>query len=341
MVLFSEPMVSVVIAAHNEEANIKSRIENIMTQDYPETKLEIIVVSDGSTDSTNKVVDEICGRTDRLKLIKYEHNMGKSYALNQGVSQASGELIVFTDARQQFEKNAVKELIANFNDPEVGCVSGELVFHKESTSAIKSQMQFYWGFEKTIRKMESATGSVAGATGAICAVRKSLYKPLPADVLLDDVLIPMNVVFQGYRNIFDSHAIAYDVISRDMSQEKQRKIRTLLGNWQLLKIVPRLLSPTGNPIFIRYLSHKILRLALPFFTILLVLASFMSAGFIYKAVLAIVVIAVLLSFACNRLAGIRYLNTISKLANTFVSMHYFALLSFFLFLRPGERKIWK
>jgi biofilm PGA synthesis N-glycosyltransferase PgaC len=126
---------------------------------------------------------------------------------------------MFADARQRFEPDAIAQLVANFSDPSVGCVSGELMFQVDTESSVKLEMGAYWKYEKWIRKMESQTGSVVGATGAIYAMWRKLYTPLPAAALLDDVLSPMNVVVQGYRVVFESKAIAYDILSDDVVQE--------------------------------------------------------------------------------------------------------------------------
>ena len=172
-------MVSVIIAARNEEKNIRRRIHNILDQDYAKDKMEIIIVSDGSTDATNDIVREFIPVNQKgpysnpdvpctMKLIELDETKGKANALNIGIQQATGEFIVFADARQEFERNAIRELIANFNDQSVGCVSGELLLCEDSDASMKREMRemgLYWNFEKTIRKMEAAIHSVAGATG--------------------------------------------------------------------------------------------------------------------------------------------------------------------------------
>ena len=197
-----EPFVSVVIAAKNEEKNIKRRIKNLLDQNYPINKLEIIIVSDGSNDNTNIIVQDLIKKlsdtsllygNNILKLIHYNSSHGKPYAINKGVKEAKGKIVVFTDCRQRFSKDAIKHLVANFNDKDVGCVSGELVFEKTPGSSIQAEMGVYWNFEKWLRKTESKTGSVLGATGAIYAIRRELFQPIPNSTLLDDVLIPLNI----------------------------------------------------------------------------------------------------------------------------------------------------
>jgi len=349
--LFPEPFVSIVIAARDEEKNIKSRIENLFSQDYPVDKLEIIIISDGSIDGTplivRKVIDqrgkmgELDGNPIRVKLIELNIKQGKPNALNAGVREAAGDFIVFTDARQKFNKNAVRELIANFNDPTVGSVSGELKFFEKSDSTLKDEMKIYWSLEKKVRKMESIVHSVPGATGAIYAIRKSLFTPIPEKTLLDDVYIPMKVIFQGYRSVFDSRAVAYDVMSVDVYQEKRRKVRTLVGNYQLVKLLPQILSPFKNPVWFTYLSHKLFRLFIPFLFFTMILAASLATGFLYKLTLVICVLVLLLALFDPKTGGIPIIGKISKISRTFVILNYFAFLSFFYFLWTRKKNnIW-
>ncbi|WP_372683955.1 glycosyltransferase, partial [Desulfosarcina sp.] len=160
------PLISFVIAAKNEADTIERRIVNILNLDYPKEKYEIIIVSDGSTDDTNQIVERYSAKFNRTRLLAHFPSKGKPYSLNKGVHQARGEIIIFTDSRQWFDKKAAMELVANFSDPGIGCVSGELVFNSAGASSIQKEMGLYWDYEKIIRKLESKIGSVAGATGA-------------------------------------------------------------------------------------------------------------------------------------------------------------------------------
>lgn len=346
-----EPMVSVIIAARNEEKYILQRIKNILTQEYPICKLQLIIVSDGSTDATNSIVKQfIKNKTNVkhqttkaasiIKLIELSESKGKSNALNVAFTQSQGEYIVFADTRQQFEPNAIKELIANFLDPSVGCVSGELVLESNSDSLISTEIISYWNLEKRIRKMESMIHSPPGATGAIYAIRSKLFQPLPDETLLDDVYIPMKIVLQGYRTIFDSRAIAFDTISQTFAQEKRRKVRTLVGNYQLLNILPKLLSPASNPIFLRYLSHKVFRLFVPFFFIPIIFSAlFINAKF-YTLVVMLLIITSILSLFDSNLPSLPYIKRLTKLIRSFLYLNYFALLAAFYILSPSKKKIW-
>jgi cellulose synthase/poly-beta-1,6-N-acetylglucosamine synthase-like glycosyltransferase len=345
-----EPLVSVIISALNEERHIGRRIRNLLAQDYPLHRMEVIVISDGSNDSTVDIVrefeknsKEISATVEssyRLQLIELDQTKGKANALNIGFSHASGKYLIFTDCRQEFKNDAIRELIANFHDPKVGSVSGELVFYDDSDTKIKSEIGFYWEFEKWIRKLESSIGSVAGATGAIYAIRKSLFQTLPQETILDDVFIPMQVVLQGYRNVFDSRCIAYDFISRNFSQEQSRKVRTLYGNYQLIWLLPQLLCPIKNSICFRYISHKLLRLFIPFFYCSFVISSIMIGDIFYMLSMSIALLITFLPTFHEAIVQLPCLGPLSTLARTFVFSNYCAILAFLCLFNLKEKKLW-
>jgi biofilm PGA synthesis N-glycosyltransferase PgaC len=247
-----EPSVSVVLAAGNEERVIARKLDNLLALDYPREKVQVIVASDGSTDGTDAVVRGYAGRG--VVLERVETRSGKPTALNRGVRRATGELLLFCDARQQVDPGALRALAACFADPEVGAVSGELTFPDERGPGL------YWRYEKAIRNAEGLVDSVPGATGALFAVRRSLFVELPPDCLLDDVYTPMQIMLRGYRVAFEPEARVFDE-EADLKGEFARKARTLAGNFQLVSELPALLDPRRNRIFLQFLSHKLLRLA--------------------------------------------------------------------------------
>jgi poly-beta-1,6-N-acetyl-D-glucosamine synthase len=332
------PTVSIIVAARNEEKNIAMRLRNLCEQDYPDNKIEIIIVSDNSVDKTNEIVQSF--GDSRITLLSLQQPSGKALAVNSGVAAAHGEILVFADARQRFEKNAIRELVANFSDPEIGCVSGEMVFLDNIDSNVRTEMNAYWRYEKSIRKNESATGSVMGASGSIFAMRRSLFKPLPAGTILDDVLTPMNIINQGYRVVFDSDAIAYDSVSKDVEQEWRRKVRTLTGNWQLLGLAPWLVIPWRNKDWVRFLSHKIFRILVPFFLVLLLLFNMKLDGFFYKIFLSA-------QITCYSLAAFGYFlprfrtHKIFNVPYFFMAMNVAALFGFFYWVTGKDKQIWK
>ena len=257
------PPVSVVIAARNEAARLRSRITNLLEQEYPNL-LEIIVVSDGSTDGTAAAVGSF---DNRVRLIELPRG-GKPLALNAGVAAARGEIIVFADARQRFAPDAIAALVANFADPTVGGATGELVLDCESDatpndSDVAEGVGLYWKYEKWLRRRESRVWSTLGATGAIYAIRRTLWRPLPPQALLDDVLAPMRIVLGGQRVVFEDGAVAFDRVAASGADESRRKTRTLAGNYQIVALEPRLLVPFMNPVWVQYASHKLGRLIVP------------------------------------------------------------------------------
>ncbi len=287
------PGVSIIVAARNEASRLPSRLDNLLSLDYPADRRQIIVVSDGSTDATDAALAPYRDRVDAVMLPQ----RGKATALNAGVAQARHDLLVFADARQTFSPDALRALAAPFADAQIGGVTGELVLGCEPTggrrhgadrrvdgdehpsaperrseidrrghlaSAIAEGVGLYWRYEKTLRRLESTVGSTLGATGAIYALRRSLWQPLPEDTLLDDVLAPMRAVLAGRRVIFDERATAFDYAPPDSAAETRRKIRTLAGNFQILWLEPRLLVPFVNPVWIQFLSHKLGRLVVPY-----------------------------------------------------------------------------
>jgi cellulose synthase/poly-beta-1,6-N-acetylglucosamine synthase-like glycosyltransferase len=341
-----EPMVSVVIAARNEEKNIRPRIENLVQQEYPANKLEIIVVSDGSDDGTVPIVRSLIEELQRnpglpsLKLIEVDDNKGKPYALNLGVGAAKGDYIVFADARQTYDGSAVSALVSNFSDSTVGSVSGELFLIDGARDGATVEMGVYWTYEKWIRKAESRIGSVVGATGAIYAIRRNLYQPLPEETLLDDVLTPLNIIMQGHRVVYEGRAKAYDHVSGNVQQEWRRKVRTLAGNWQLLKLCPLLSSVRGNPIWWRFMSHKILRLVVPFCLFIAFGSSILISGPIYRIATAFQITfyaAALATWLAPPFRSFKVLNV----CYFFCVLNAAALAAFFKFTTGSTRRIWK
>jgi glycosyltransferase involved in cell wall biosynthesis len=257
-----DPTVSIVVVAYNESASIGARIENLLALDYPAGRLEIVIGSDGSTDETVERARryEAAG----VRVHAFSARRGKPAVLNLLVPHLSGDIVLFADARQRFEPSTLRALVADFADPAVGAVSGELMLDAdEGTAHAGRGAALYWRYEKLIRSLESRVDSTVGATGAIYAIRRALFVPIPDDTLLDDVLIPLRIIQQGYRVIFEPSARAFDRTSATASQEFARKARTIAGTFQLFARERWLLDPRRNRLWLATLSHKGLRLLLP------------------------------------------------------------------------------
>jgi len=253
------PLVSVVMIAHNEEKRIATKLRNLLQGDYP-GEIEIIVVCDGCEDGTAEVCRSFAG--EGIHTIE-SARCGKAGGLNQGVASAKGGILVFADVRQEFDPSAIRRLVMPFADPNVAGVSGSLEI-KESAHGPGKGIDLYWKLEKFIRLAESGIDSCIGCTGAIYALRAECYRPLPADTLLDDVVVPMLAQLGGGRILFEPEARAYDPQELTTGNERRRKTRTLAGNYQMLFRYPEWLLPFRNRLWWQLLSHKYLRLAVPF-----------------------------------------------------------------------------
>ncbi len=262
------PRVTVVMSILNEEKTIRRKLENLLGQDYPPERMEIVVVSDGSTDGSAEIIRSFKEFGGRIRLLEHGARKGKAAALNLAIPKAKGEIIVLTDARQMFRIDAVRQLASNFSDYEVGAVSGAMFLDRVEDGVGKS-FSSYWDLEKLVRRSESRIHSVIGITGAIGAIRKHLFRPIPDETILDDVYIPMRIALSGYRVVYDDEAVAYDDAAIEYDREMKRKVRTLTGNFQLLALMPELISIRGNRLFWQYFSHKIARLLAPVFLFLL------------------------------------------------------------------------
>jgi cellulose synthase/poly-beta-1,6-N-acetylglucosamine synthase-like glycosyltransferase len=332
-----EPLVSIVMVVRNEEHVLEGKLRNLLELDYPLDRCQIVVVSDGSTDGTERIL-RAYAQEPRLHVVLNQLSQGKACGLNDAMAIAHGEVIVFTDARQKIEPGAIRFLMENLADSEVGCVSGELMLGDPESGEAKQGMGLYWRIEKKIRELEAASGSVVGATGALYAAKRELLSDLPMATILDDVYLPMQVVRQGKRAVFEARARAWDCPDLGTSREFNRKVRTLSGNYQLLQAAPWLFSKE-NPIRFRFVSHKLLRLAVPFALATTLTAPMFLTGVVYRAAL----ILQLLFYALTLLALLRLnrgpLARMADAALTFVLLNAAAVVAFANFV-TGRKTVW-
>lgn len=252
------PSVSVVIAGHNEAAVIRGRLENLLALDYPEDRLEVIVASDGSDDGTNEILGQ-CG-DQRVRWLDLPR-VGKAEALNAAVAAARGEVLVFSDANSIFRPDAVRQLVSPLADPSVGGVAGNQVFLETGADSGDSSVvgeQQYWNFDRALKVAQSSAGSVTGATGAIYAVRRELFKPIRPDVN-DDLLTSLRVVAQGYRVVFAPGAVAYEHVPGTASVNFSRRVRVIVRGLRCVLVMRTLLDPRRHGFFsLQLLTHKVL-----------------------------------------------------------------------------------
>ncbi|MDB5332044.1 MAG: glycosyl transferase [Phycisphaerales bacterium] len=278
--------VSVVIAAHNEQASIGRRMRELAAM-VTATGLEgeVIVVSDGSTDATADIARKpLPGAAPPVRVVELPSRQGKAAALNAGCAASRGEVIVFADTRQTWAADALAMLLRNFADPTIGAVGGELVV--ETAPGVMAGVGMYWRFEKWLRRQESRVHSTVGLTGAIAAVRRKCFQPIPPGTILDDVYWPLRVVMQGFRVVHEGEARAFDRLPDRPRDEFRRKVRTLSSNFQLVTRLPAALLPWRNPVWFQFISHKLLRLAVPWALLALLVSSAMLNGAAYHALLA-------------------------------------------------------
>ena len=324
------PSVSIVIAVHNEQANLPAKLENLRNLRYDPKGLQIVMVSDGSTDQTANILRQQGSQVVSVILAECK---GKGFALNEAVKRATGEILVFMDARQSVDPNAVIEMVSCFADSSVGAVSGELVLVESDTP--RDALASYWSWEKAVRKLESATGSVVGVTGAIYALRRELYTEIPQGTILDDVFIPMHVSRMKKRVVFEPRAIARDKLFNEKGKEFSRKVRTLTGNYQLLELAPWLLSP-ANPLLFRFISHKVLRLVSPVLLFMMLLAAAISRGAAYRAIFWLQVLIYVLAALGSLSLSAKKARPVA-MANTFVMLNAAAAFALFNFIRRRSR----
>jgi cellulose synthase/poly-beta-1,6-N-acetylglucosamine synthase-like glycosyltransferase len=331
-----EPYVSIVMVVRNEEQWLENKLQNLLELNYPRERYQIVVVSDGSTDRTDAILHQRAG-DPRIQVLMNQLPRGKACGLNDAISLASGEIIVFSDARQKIEPGAIRLLMESFADPAVGCVSGELMLGDPESGEAVEGMGLYWRIEKRVRELEAASGSVVGATGALYAVRQELVTPLPAGTILDDVYIPMHVVKQGRRVVFEPRARVWDSPDLGSEREFSRKVRTLGGNYQLLQMAPWLLS-SQNPIRFEFVSHKLLRLAVPFALAAVLVTSTLLHGSTYRIALFLQLAFYLLSLLAAFQLGLGPVGRVANAASIFVILNTAALVAFANFMmgrKPG------
>jgi cellulose synthase/poly-beta-1,6-N-acetylglucosamine synthase-like glycosyltransferase len=248
------PEVDIVVAAHDEEAVIGRRVENLLELDYPAERVRIVVASDGSTDRTNEIVRELAGGSDRVALLECQR-AGKATAQNTAVARSEAEIVAFSDANSRWEPDALRKLVRSFADPEVGYVCGQL---RLEPSDGESQEGLYWRFELWQRESESAVGSITAGNGAIYAVRRSDYLGYDDPRIGHDFGLPFRLVQRGRRSVYDPEAIAWEKPAQGMEDEYGRKVRMMTRSWRPL--LDGSLAKTGDPLFLAELvSHRVLR----------------------------------------------------------------------------------
>jgi cellulose synthase/poly-beta-1,6-N-acetylglucosamine synthase-like glycosyltransferase len=264
------PTVSIVLAVHNGEKLLRKKINQLLAVEYPNLR-EIIIVSDGSTDRTNSII--MTRHSPLIHPILLPEHRGKAVALNAGLARATSELVLFVDVRPEIEPGTIKQIVSNFDDPTVGCVASDLSLrHDGHDSTTRAVGDLYWRYEQWIRKCESTLDSTLGVYGGFYCVRRSLAARQPDGMILDDMFQPLSIVRQGYRAVIDSQTHVYDSWPKNSKDEFKRKVRTLAGNYQLVRLLPWCIDIRNWTAF-QFISHKVMRLLCPYLLILLFVSS--------------------------------------------------------------------
>ncbi len=333
------PPVSIVIAAHNEEAHIPTKLDSLQALDYPQDKLEVIFVSDGSTDKSVALLSAAQSSFNCLVVQHYEPAAGKPTALNKGVAKATGDILVFMDARQTISSNAIKALVERLVQPGIGAVSGELSL-ADDDGIESTNVGLYWRYEKWIRLNESKLFSTTGATGALYAIRREDYIDHEPDVLLDDFNTPISILGKGKRTVFEPDARVFDRAESSAKGEFRRKTRTLAGNFQSFTRNRWLFNPKENPVFLQFLSHKVFRLLVPYAMLIAFVASLLGSGSFLKLMFVLQVLFYGAGLA--NMAGVQGLdNKLFNFIKVFLQLNAAAVAGAFRFFSGNANVRWK
>lgn len=338
-----EPGVTVVISAFNEEGEIERTVVNKLLQDYPQCLLDVIVVSDGSTDRTDEILKALVRQTNgRVTYIRQEPRQGKTQALNVAVCHARGEIVVFADANSIYAPGTVRSLVRNFADPSVGYVTGQLQYSNPAGSGVGAGAASYMSFENELRKHETRMGSVVGVDGGIDSIRRALYVPMRADQLPDFVL-PLSVIEQGRRVVYEPDAVVHEPALSDAASEFRMRVRVSLRAMWALYDKRGLLNPIRRPLFAwQLMSHKALRYVafIPLLGLLVFNMMAVDQHPFYAWFLSIQVMAYIAAMIGH------FLRCASWVAMKLLTPYYFMIvnvacaLSFWKFLRGQKIVLW-
>ena len=334
------PRVSFVIAAYNEERVIAAKLRNTLELDYPRNSLEIIVASDGSDDTTAAIVGAF--NVQGVVSLHHAHRRGKTAALNRALERATGEIVVFSDANNDFSANALRRLVQHFADPRVGGVCGAKRIRPVAGRQSSLGDGLYWRYESMLKLAESRLGTIAGADGEIFAIRRNLFRSVPEYIINDDAQITLDIVRQGYSVRYEPEAHSYELASINIRDDVQVKIRMVAGGFQTLVENARTLFPLRSWFAWAFFSHKTLRWLAPIFLI----AALVSSAALATRPPYLAAFAAQVAFYGTAFAGYWRIDrgalpTVVYVPFYFTAMNWAALLGLLRFLRRSQSVQWR
>jgi cellulose synthase/poly-beta-1,6-N-acetylglucosamine synthase-like glycosyltransferase len=333
------PALTLLIAAYNEEAVIEERVRNALAMDYPHDRLEIVIGLDGCTDETASIVRRLADR--RVRILEYSQRRGKATVLNEAMTEIESPIVLMSDANTEIDPQAARRLVRWFQNPQVGAVVGRLIL-TDPTSGRNSD-GLYWKYETFLKRCEGQLGALLGANGAIYAIRRELYDPIPAETIIDDFVIPLLAKLRsGCAIVYDCDAVAREETAPDVSSEFHRRARIGAGGFQSIALLWRLLDPRRGWVAFTFLSHKVLRWLCPFFLIGLLIC---NVFLLDRAFFRWALVAQLLFYGTSVLAffapGSAKLPKPIRLMTMFTSMNAALLVGFVRWLRKRQKAAWK
>lgn len=328
--------VSIIVPAYNEERVLPQKIENLESLEFPKERLEVIFVSDGSTDNTNPILQRV--ESENFKSILLSDRKGKANALNQAVAQAKNPILVFCDASTLFERDAIRKLVRHFAEPGVGAVCGAVRY--QAGADAQQTEGAYWKYESALRMMEARLGAILNASGCIFALRRECYSPIPQSTILEDFVIPMRARRLGFSVLYDPEAVAIEFPASTVSGEFTRRVRLAVGSFRALGDLVRVPWRGFTPFAL--VSHKLLRWLVPFFAVgLLVSSVVLIHSRFYGMALAAQILFYLWAglgfFFYQQMRRIRY----GLVAYFFFAMHLAFLVGFVRCLIGSQKPVWQ
>jgi len=330
---------TVIITAYNEEKVIENKLENVLALDYPKDCLEVLVGSDGSTDRTDSIVSSFSDKG--VRLIRVEGRLGKTAVQNKCASEASGDILVFTDATTYLRSDSLSQIIENFNDPKIGCVGARLKYRNTSETGLGEGGVSYWSYETKLKKLESQVCSLIGVSGCYYAVRKSLYRDIHAD-LISDFVIALQTYEDGYRVIYEEKAICEEDTLDNAFDEYKMRVRVALRSYKALWEKRALLNPLKYGLFsIQLVSHKLMRYSVGIVAVLILTSNiFLLQSAFYQLSLAMQILFYLAAMVSFVLVIRKGKKGIISAPFYLVLVNMAAIKAMYMFFKGGSIKVW-